>query len=294
MRIRNFVFAATALATLLAGPTNVQAASMNEYDELQATLGLFESSGGVTAVGLTSNAAGTVYWAFFDPNGNGLVSGSFSVQQDRLTPFIWDSSTAGGPALADVPGLLLFGLDTDGNGRIEVVDGKHLGSNAFFVDISVNDVAYIPTMNLRADDIDESNPSNWTNLPIAMLDGAGGKDADTGDVMDMQYLIDGAAGGDDTNIFIFTTEPVASSQTMTIYDGAGASKSITVPFLFNHLNVIDPEQLTDVTSAFNGGGFIRWTVPSSTTATAVDVFGGIIVESPTFGAAQTLLPNFTE
>lgn len=294
MRVRSFVFTVTTLATLLAGPPNVQAASMNEYDVLQATFGMFESSGGVTAVGLTSNAAGTVYWAFFDPNGNRLASGSLSVQQNRLTPFIWDSTTAGGTALADMPGILLFGLDTNANGTLEVADGKHLVSNAFFVDIAVNDVAYIPTMNIRGDDIDQPNPSNWTNLPIAILDGAGGKDADTGDVMDMQYLIDGAAGGDDTNIFIFTTKPVASSQSMTIHDGAGASKAITVPFLFNHLNVIDPEQLADVTSAFNGDGFIRWTVPSSTSATDIDAFGGIIVESPTFGAAQTLLPNFTE
>ena len=294
MQSRRIVITAAVLGALWAGPPAVQAASMNEYDELQTAFGLFESSGSFSAVGLTSKVAGTVYWRYFDPNGNGLVSGNFSVEANRLTPFIWDATTAGGTALADVPGVLLFGLDTDGNARIEPADGNNLVANAFLVDLAAQDVAYSPTVDIDAADISEPDPSKWTNLPILNFDSAKGKVADTGDVVDVQYLIDGAAGGDDTLIYLWISKPVASTQAMTIYDGAGASKPISVPFLFNSLNLIDLEQLPDVTSDFYGDGFIRWTVPSSTTATSIDVFAGAVVVSPTFGAMQTLMGSFTD
>ncbi len=295
MQSRNVLITATALSALLAGSPAVDGASMNEYDELQTAFGMFESSGSFAAVGLTSRAAGTVYWRFFDPNGNGVLGGSFAVEANRLTPFIWDATKAGGNALMDVPGMILFGLDTDGNARIEPADGNNLTANAFQIDLAAQDVAYSPTVDIDAADISQPDPSLWTNTPVEHLDGAGGKAGDTGDVMDVQYLIDGVPqSGDDTLIYFWITKPVASTQAMTIYDGSGSSKSINVPFLFNNLILVDLEQLPDVTSAFYGDGFVRWTVPSSTTATPIEVFTGAIAVSDTFGAMQTLMGSFSD
>jgi hypothetical protein len=296
MQPSNVLFTTTALATLLTLPQIAQSAGMNEYDELQSAPALFESDGSVTAIGLTARAAGTIYWSFFDPNGNGVASGSISVEQDQFTPFIWDANTAGGDDLIDVPGFVLFGLDTDGNGRIEPADGNNLGSNSFIIYPLDQDVVYGPTVNIDAADIAESDPALWTTLPTRNLDSADGKAADTGDVLDMQYLIDGAPlSGDDTQIAIFTTAKVPTLQTMTIHDGAGNSRTITVPFFFDRINVIDLEQMVaEDISDFLGGGYVRWMVPESTTGESVDAFAVIFVDSPAFGAIQTLLPNYVD
>ncbi len=277
------------VAACLSASAAVQAAAPNEYDSAQMVpYANFTAGGNITAVGVLARDSGTVYWAFFDGDGNRRAHNSFSIQANELHPFIWNTATAGA-SLAGVEGFLLFAIDTDGDGQITGADGSdNLGANAFYI-VPPNDVAYIPTVDVDDSELISSNPANWTVPPVT---GLPSKFAETGDTVDIQYLIDGANGGDDTAIIIWTSRQMASSQNMTIHDGNGTSKAISTPFFKDNLNVIDLEADDEVTSAFFGDGYVRWTVPNGGDGLSVDVFLFSMVSSPTFGAIQTLLPNF--
>jgi len=300
MKIHKIIgFILLALSLILS--SGVKAAANNEYDSGQMVPGaMFGSDGSITAVGLISRAAGTVHWAFFDANGNNRESGQFAVTQNQLSPFLWNSAQAGGATLQDVPGYLLFAFDSDGNGLIENGDGNNLTANAFLVKLGVSsgDVAHIPVLDIDDGQLSSGNPANWTNNPITGLDGTDGFDAesDDNDILYMPFLIDGVVGsGERTRIVIFTTGEVAAAQAMTLFDGAGASKAVTVKMVNDHLNVIELEGNPEVTNGFfNKNGFLRWTVPKATDASDVDAFVYIIVESPTFKAIQTLLAIYDD
>jgi len=266
--------------------TAVQAASQNNYAVTQLVpYAEFTSGGNLTAVGLIAKSDGTVYWAFFDADGNRRANGSLTILANHLKPFIWNAETPGAASLADVPGFLFFALDTDGDGRFLGVDDYALGANAFYL-VPPNDVAYVPTVEVGPGALTDPSPANWTNNPILSV-----VYLHTGDEVDLQYIMDGASGGDDTTLVIWTARQMASSQNMTIHDGEGTSKAITVQFLDDNLNLIDLETNPDVTSGFYGDGFVRWAIPNANDAAAVGGFMFSMAISPTFGASQTLMPN---
>jgi hypothetical protein len=276
------------LALCLTAGTAAQAAMPNLYGTGQMVpYANFTTGGNLTAVGLLARDAGTVYWAFFDADGNRRANNSFPIVANQLRGFFWNATTAGGTTLADEPGFLLFELDINGDSKITDADGfDHLGANAFYI-VPPNDVAYVPTVDVDYYDLNDPNPTNWTNSPVQTLS----LNTGTGDIADIQYLIDGASGGDDTAIVIWTTRQMVSTQNMTLHDGDGTSKPITTPFLADNLNLIDPEADPEVTSGFFGDGYVRWEIPNGGDGGDVQVFLFSMVSSPTFGAIQTLLPN---
>jgi hypothetical protein len=278
------------LALCLSAGTAAQASAPNEYDSAQMVpYANFTTGGNQTAVGLLARDAGTVYWAFFDADGNRRANSSFPIVANQLRGFFWNATTAGGNSLADEPGFLVFALDTNGDGQITNSDGSdNLGANAFYI-VPPNDVAYVPTVDVDDSELIDPRPVNWTVPPVT---GLPDKFAETGDTVDIQYLIDGASGGDDTAIVIWTTRQMVSTQNMTLHDGDGTSKPITTPFLADNLNLIDPEADPEVTSGFFGDGYLRWPIPNGGDGQPVDVFLFSMVSSPFFGAIQTLLPNF--
>ena len=287
MNTRRFNVARLCLAMCLTAGAAVQAADTNQYDEGQLVpFAEYTSGGNLTAVGLISKSDGTVYWAFFDVDGNRRANGSLSILADDLVPFIWSASTPGAATLSNVPGFLVFGLDSNGNGQVTAADDDALGANAFYI-VPPNDVAYVPTVDIGGSQLTDPTPANWTDNPVAAL-----PFLNTGDDVDLQYWIDGASGGEDSTLFIWTARKMASSQNMTINDGAGTSKAITVQFLDDNLNLIDLETNPQVTSGFYGDGFVRWAIPNANDAAAVDVMMFSMAISPTFGAIQTLMPNW--
>ncbi len=283
-------FSRLCLALCLSAGTAAQSSAPNEYDAAQMVpYANFTTGGNVTAVGLLARVAGTVHWAFFDTDGNRRANNSFPIVANQLRGFFWNATTAGGTTLADEPGFLLFALDINGDGQITFADGSNnLGANAFYI-VPPNDVAYVPTIDVDDSELIDPSPVNWTVPPVT---GLPDKFAETADTVDIQYYIDGASGGDDTTIVIWTTRQMVSTQNMTLHDGDGTSKPITTPFLADNLNLIDPEADPEVTSGFFGDGYLRWTIPNGGDGQPVDVFLFSMVSSPTFGAIQTLLPNF--
>ncbi|MFO1349815.1 MAG: hypothetical protein U1F68_03695 [Gammaproteobacteria bacterium] len=249
----------------------------------------FSAANVTTAVGLTARAAGTIHWAFFDQNGNRRARGTETMIANQRFGFIWatEAAAATTPVSANTPGFLVFALDTNGDNAITGADGNNLTAGAFSLNIPDNDVAYIPTVDVTA--ISDPNPNNWTSNPVTTLGGgAVASGADVG----MPYLIAGTPNdGEDTKFYIFTTASPGPSQSMTVHDGSGASKAITVQTLNINLNIIDPETVTDITSSFFGDGSVRWVVPAPG-GVNIGAFAFSVIESNAFGAAQTLMGDF--
>lgn len=292
MKMKNLGRSLVAAVTMLGASQYTLAGGLNDFDEVAIVpWAVCASSGATTAVGVLSRSAGDVHWAFFDSNGNRLGRGMFMVLADEFTPFLWCTEAAGTvsglPALQDVPGFLVFGLDSNSDGLVNDGDADSLAANAFFVDTSANDVKFVPTLEITGITLSQNNPNNWTSSPIASLGGFDGKFAAGGGSLDIQFLIDGAAGGDNTNIYIFTTNDPGSLQNAFVHNGAGVSGAVTISTLSDSLNIINPETVSGVTGSFFGNGYIRWTVPAAVNG----AFVFSIAESPAFGAAQTVLAN---
>lgn len=294
--IKKILLAAVTAAIAFAQPA--YGAAMNVGKQLlMVPWAYYTSTTTTTAVGIGSRYAGEVYWAFFDANGNRRAHGHFAVGEFSRTPFIWSAAAAasGESGLDNLDGYLLFGLDTSGDARIDGTDSGRIGGNAFYVDTTANDVAYIPILGFDSGHLSQQDTSQWTNDPIADLPDHEGWAADTGKFAKLGFMIDGAAGGDDTTFYIWTSHEVGSSQSMTVYDGDGASKTVSVPLLNDHLNVLDPEQHPAIDSAFYGDGFVNWLLPKASDGTTdIQAFMFSIVSSDAFGAAQTLMGNIIE
>jgi len=275
------------LAACLAAATTGGAALVNFYDAAQLVpYANFTSGGNLTAVGLLARKSGTLYWAFFDGNGNRRANSSFPIEANELHPFFWNPITAGDNTLEGQPGFLLFALDTNGDAQITDADWPvPLGANAFYI-APPDDVAYIPTLNVDYSWLASSSPVSWNDQPVMDV-----LSVYTGVTVDIQYYIDGAHGGDDTAIVIWSPRRMASPQNMTLHNGDRISKPIGVELPNENLNLIDLETNAEVTSGFFGDGYLRWNVPNASDDDQVTLFLFSMVSSPAFGAIQTLLPN---
>ena len=163
MRIRNFILATIAIALMGAGTQLARAGAMNVYGNGQMVPYVTFTTGGPTSVvGILSKAKGTVYWSFHDGNGNRRHSGSFAVQAFELSPFVWGvEGPNAATELSGTVGYLVFAIDTNGDGKIDAGDTDFvLSASAFFVDLSANDVAYIPTLWLAHSFLTDPTPSN--------------------------------------------------------------------------------------------------------------------------------------
>lgn len=295
MRIRKWLLSLLAIGLLLPLCRLAQSAGMNEFDQGQLVpLAVFNGSGVDTAVGIMSGQSGTVHWAFYDTNGNRRHNGSFAVLANRVTSFLWSSNASSAPSsLSGVTGYLLFVCDSDSDGQITGADGNPIAANAFQIDLGAFDVVYVPTVDVDDDDLASATPSGWTNDPIIDLDPSDNKAPDSGDQVDIQYFADGAMGGDDSIIYIWSDGEPPANASMTIYDGAGASKAISIPLPNNNLNPVDLESNAAFTGSFPGDGFLRWTIPNGT-AGPIALYIFTVVKSDLFNAAQTLLIHMSE
>jgi hypothetical protein len=282
---------------MLLGSTSPAAAGgMNFYDQcLLVPYVLYENAGMSTAVGVSARDSGTVYWQFRNARGSAATSGAFEVAANTLTPFIWSDAIVGtgaGAGFAGIIGSLTFCIDRNGNGRIDPDDGDILAANAFLIDLSSADVAFIPTANVDDEDLFDTRVSSFTsdrNLIRRLPD-----TARSNDFLDSQYLIDGIIDdGDDTRIVIWTSAALGGSrQSFTVYDASGASSSIRLTLSNPNLHIIDPEALSDAGGIFPGDGFLRWKIPLTVTNQTIYVFAFSIIFSPSFGAIQTVLGNY--
>jgi hypothetical protein len=305
----------TALAVAICGSLGFSAAHAATVSEFAngvlvpyvsaETITTGNDGGNRTAIGLTSCAAGTVYWTFFGVNSEHLADGTFQVSADDQVNIVWgnqpdnefDGDPIGGmirPDLAGDDGYMVFVLDSGGlAGVLDSSDSPCLAGNAFQLDLASNDVAFTPALPLDAA-VGDFGPAvggvyvpNLTGMGPATVAGLNAG-ANTNDEIYMRYFVDGAAGGDDTTIYVWATDNAGGGPTNTvnIYDNDQTFFSVNLN-LGTELSVVNPEDNGDLENRPTEmlDGFIHWTVP----AAAGDVVSWSVVSSNALGAAQTIM-----
>lgn len=283
MRTLISILGLIAALSLSASPAN--AAEMNKFAQCALVPVASFNDNDTTAVGLTSRSRGVLHWQFYSQNGERLERGNFDVGSDSFTTFALDQEV--GSAHKGTIGFLLFCLDDDEDGHIDASDDFSLAANAFMVKLAANDVAYIPTIPIEADNLDPSqrqdNIASWQDDPIQTLPAG---TARPGDDIYAQYFIDGAAGGAQSTLYVFATDIPGRTTFKAI--GPAATAQVSVNLGGGRLNVVDIESISGMDAAsLLGSGLLVWSVKNGVSS----AFVFTIVSSPAFGATQTILGN---
>ncbi len=318
-----------ALSTAVAAAMGVtaQAAVVSEYAVGLLIPNVIDEGGGkTTAVGIVSRFKGTVYWTFFDEDSNHVTNGQFDVTANDYHSFVWADEA--GVGLANQRGYLVFLADTNAgpgcnaqpDGVIDACDDVPAIAGAAGFWIPPNDVAFVPTFPITKIDLSGNlvTPINPTALGPGDVDyllaGANcvaGSSSISGtigtltesitgpynDDIDMRYFIDGAAGGNDTNIAVWSAQDIQGTYTVNMFDDAQNRKSVNFTLDNKELNFIDVEALLGRPAGF-ADGFIRWDVPCGKDAkTGVAAsWNGVItyseISAPQWGAVQSIVNPF--
>lgn len=259
-----------------------------------------------TAIGLTSCAAGVVYWTFFDVNTKHVLDDQFPVTANDQINMVWnqslnggadsensseDGTIFGGAGLENFRGYLLFILDTTGdralNGPLTATsDTPCLAGNAFQIDLGNNDVIYIPTLptSAIAGDFTEPGEALTDDFLIPNLEDVSSTDlwdlaagARAGDQIYMRYFLDNA----ETTIVTWSAQLLPGPRTVNLYNTQQNRRSVTFGPT-GELSVDDPRGIVGRPSEFNDG-FIVYPVPSD------GVVSFSLIDADAFGAVQTVM-----
>lgn len=291
-----------------------------------------------TAVGLTSCAGGVVYWAFFDVNTKNIFDAQFGMTPNDQESFLL--STRLGGNFEGKPGYLVFVLDSNRDAgfpasiqALDVSDSPCLAGSAFQTRFADQDVAFIPALPLSAAASDFGPAdANGIYVPNLITFGSGRSDgnddlisavagAQGNETLYMRYFIDGAPGGNDTKIYIWSSENISGDNSVRsdipgefkvqIYDTTQQRVSASMYLPNDELNIIDPEnpdldlEATDPEGSFLldvfpfDDGFVQWRLSDSRTdgstvgGAVLDEGGSItsfsIISSEAVGAVQTIV-----
>jgi hypothetical protein len=307
----------TALAVFVTGALGVSAANAATVTEFangvlvpRVITDQASPDVGQTAIGLNSCAAGTVYWTFFDVDSVHVLDDQFDMTANDQANLVWNVSENpgtgrlfGGQDVEGEEGYLVFIFDTTGDAQLQATVGGSsdepcLAGAAFQVHLGDNDVAFVPTMPLNIRPIapgvvagdfnEEGGPGTGVfiddltamdNNDIARLTAG----ASANDVVFLRYLVDGAAGGDDTAIYVWSTTAPGTT-TVQMFDDNQNRRSVNISLPNVELNVINPETVVGRPPTFIDG-FIEWEVPS----TVAGAISWSVIDSPAFGARQTIV-----
>ena len=161
-------------------------------------------------------------------------------------------------------------------------------------------MAYIPVID---GDLTLAAGSNLTTLGPTSLTAAAGA-ASVGQVMNMRYFIDGATGGTDTLIAVWSTGDQRGTHTVNMFDDKQGRKSVNFKLDHRELDWFNPETIPGRPAGFVDG-FIEWNTgvvpgdylsqPGAVAGSALgsiaggSVFTFSVINSPAFGAMQTVL-----
>lgn len=318
---------ALAVAGALGAGAVASAATVSEFaNGLLVPRATFQDANRTTAVGLNTCAAGTVFWTFFDQDSGHVTDGQFDMTRDDQASYIWAEEAGFG--LAGTEGYLVFlfdearGTPAVTDGIINASDAACLTGNAFFVDTTANDVAFVPSLPLYLQDFLASdkttvnlidNPTTMDEDSINRLTAGAAAGPGSGvsgsDTIYMRYFIDGAPGGRDTALVFWSAPDVSGSYTVNMFDDEQNRKSVNFTLPNAELNVVDPETIVGRDPG-HLDGFIKFNLPKfwdmvpncnssagSCTGPANTresnepdgLFSFSVVQDPTFGAAQTLI-----
>jgi hypothetical protein len=260
---------------------------------------IHEASGATTAVGIinTTDANVPVYWTFHDQESNHVTDGCFVLTGKDYEPFVWSQKS--GTGLAGKRGYLVFAVGntstcgtSDAAASLAASSLAIIAGNAFYVDPVAKDVAFTPVI-----DGPLTLTGNLTKLDADSLTAVGGA-ASVGGLQKIsaRYFIDGAPGGNDTSIVVWSTGNQKATYTVNIYDDKQNRKSVNFDLQHAELDWFNPEEIVGRPADFLDG-FIEWDVPAlgsgTSSVTTGSVFVYSVISSPAFGAVQTVLGAHT-
>ena len=305
--MKKFAMAAVAAAAMMAG--GAQAYTVGSFSGGFVVPNVVHDSTGTTAVGIISklapNTSGCVFWTFFDQNSVHVTDGFFPMTNNDYHSFVWSANA--GENTAGKRGYLVFtaGQAAGSGASITCIPAANpsmtIAGNAFQVLPASSDVAFVPV-------IDGVQTPAGTNLAlmdentITQVNGAVVLNATTTSAeFSMRYYIDGKAGGNDTNIVVWSTGDQRGSHTVFMYNDTQIPKSVNFDLTHTELDWFDVESIVGRPASYVDG-FINWTVNNATFAPVV---GGVkqtaaapatvsvmtysVIASPAFGAVQTML-----
>ena len=296
--MKKLAIAVAAAAALTTGVSH--AYTMGSFSNGFVVPNVIHDGGNVsTAVGVIHRVAGAVHWTFFNQNSGHVTDGCFVGTANDYTPFVWSAES--GVGLANTRGYLVFAaVGTTGTTAttcssaktLAAAGGAEISGHAFEYNLSGKDVSYIPVIDgpLTTDGtaVDALGATSVTDVAGA---------ANFGQSLYMRYYIDGATGGDDTRIAVWSTGNHAGSKTVNMYDDKQGVKSVNFVLANTEQDFVDPEAIVGRPSTFKDG-FIVWTAngigegTASTAAIAAGagaVFSYSVISAPAFGAVQTIL-----
>lgn len=218
------------------------------------------------------------------------------------------SAFLAGPATA-------WAADANNTNLVTVTSGARLAGNAFQVNTAGKSVAFVPVIDgpLSIDATQDITVMGSTALRYVggaaqvnttALTAAANNYSNpittpavaSAPNFTMRYFVDGATGGTDTRIVVWSTGVQKKSHTVNIYDDKQNRQSVNFVLAYDELDWFDPETIIGRPSTFTDG-FIDWTVTSASLATAApglvsqngSVMAYSVISAPSFGAVQTVM-----
>ena len=259
---------------------------------------LHTTDGSTTSVGIISATAGPVFWTFFDQDSGHGRDGCFDVTANDFTPFVWSKES--GLSMEGKRGYLVF---VAGNTAAKCVSGQQtvsgntgsfgsISGSAFFVDPVNKDVAFTPVIDGPLTFAANTNLSTMGETSLVGVGGAAPIAAPGATTFSMRYYIDNAAGGNDTNIFVWSTGSQKGTHTVFMYDDKQGSASVNFKLDHTELDAFNPETIPGRPAAYLDG-FINWTPTLKNDDGTANVTGSMfvysVISAPAFGAVQSIL-----
>ena len=309
--MKKFAMAAVAAAAMTVGVA--QAYQVGTFtDGVVVPNVIHNGAADTTAVGLINQTATVVpvFWTFFNQNSGHVTDGCFPMTPKDFHPIVWSAES--GLGLEGQRGYLVFAAGTPtvlpatvanacaATSSAALDGGALLSANAFQVDVANQDLAFVPVIDGPLTLAAGTDLSTMDNLSLEAVGGAYTVTPGGTDTFSMRYFIDGAPGGNDTRVVVWSTGSHAGTHTVNMYDNAQNRKSVNFVLANAELDWFDPETIPGRPAAFTDG-FIEWApgvVPAgltpAATAAALGTLGGTaftysLISAPAFGAVQTVL-----
>ncbi|WP_448253979.1 hypothetical protein [Ottowia oryzae] len=255
------------------------------------------ADGSGTVVGIISRSAGPVYWTFFNEDSGHETDGCFEVTNNDFTPFNWSQES--GLGYTGKRGYLLFVTGNTSSSKCYVdvaipstASYGLISGSAFFVDPVNKDVAFTPVIDGPVALAAGRNLNNLNETSLTKVDGALQVPANnTSKMVSARYYIDNATGGNDTNIFVWSTGSQKGTHTVFMYNDKQESRSVNFKLDHTELDAFNPETIPGRPADYLDG-FINWTPTlkdGAGTAVGGSVFVYSVISAPALGAVQSIL-----
>ena len=273
-----------------------------------------------TAVGIinqTPTASSVpVFWTFFNQDSGHVTDGCIPLTPKDYEPFVWSGQS--GVGLEGARGYLVFAAGlvvappaTQGNAcaaanSANIDPAAMLSANAFQVDLNNRDLAFVPVVDgplTIASDLSVMGPADLTAVGGAFNIAAGAVPAPgvPATTLSMRYFVDGAPGGNDTRVVVWSTGSHKGTHTVNMYDDKQNRKSVNFKLDHAELDWFDPETIAGRPAGFVDG-FIEWNptaalpadyAPAAGTgsifADGASMFSYSLISAPAWGAVQSVL-----